>query len=71
MAYFLRTMPLALSDAQLQTLMTLAAGIVPEKRSMFLERVGAMLTLRGRFNDRDVAEAAQLALIGLARRPAA
>jgi hypothetical protein len=31
---------LALSDAQLKSLMTLAAEIVPEKRSAFLERVG-------------------------------
>ena len=51
--------------------MTLAAEIVPEKRSAFLERVGAMLTVRGRFDDAYVAEAAKLALIGLARRPAA
>jgi hypothetical protein len=64
-------MPLALSDAQLKTLMTLAAELVPEKRSAFLERVGAMLTVRGRFDDAYVAEAAKLALIGLARRPAA
>ena len=64
-------MPLALTDAQLKTVMTLAAEIVPEKRSAFLERVGAMLALRGRFSDHDVAEAAKLALVGLARRPAA
>jgi hypothetical protein len=64
-------MPLALSDAQLQTLMTLAAELVPEKRSAFLERVGAMLTIRGRFDDAYVAEVARLALIGLVRRPAA
>jgi len=64
-------MPLALTDAQLQTLMNLAAEIVPEKRSAFLERVGAMLVLRGRFDDADVAEAAKRALIGLAHRPAA
>jgi len=44
---------------------------VPEKRSAFLERVGAMLVLKGRFGDADVAEAARLALVGLARRPAA
>jgi hypothetical protein len=51
--------------------MTLAAELVPEKRSAFLERVGAMLVLRGRFGDGDVDEVAKLALIGLARRPAA
>jgi hypothetical protein len=49
--------------------MTFAAGIP----AMFLERVGAMLAMRGRghFNDDDVAEIAKLALTGLARQPAA
>jgi len=58
---------LALSDSQLETLMTFAADIPPDKRSTFLERVGAMLAVRGRghFNDDDVAEVAQLALTGL------
>jgi hypothetical protein len=47
---------LSLNDAQLKTLTTFAADIPPEKRSLFLERVGAMLALRGRghFNDADV-----------------
>jgi len=40
-------MPLALSDAQLKTVMVFAAGIPPEKRSTFLERVAAMLAMRG------------------------
>ena len=62
---------LSLNDAQLRTLMSLAAELVPERRSEFLERVGAMLVLRGRFDDSDVAEVAKLALIGLARRTAA
>ena len=64
---------LALSDAQLQTLMTFAADIPQEKRSMFLERVAAMLAMRGRghFNDADVADVAPLALTGLAQQPAA
>jgi hypothetical protein len=39
---------IALSDNQLQTVMTFAADIPPEKRSTFLEPVGAMLTMRGR-----------------------
>jgi len=64
-------MPLALSDAQLKTVMAFAAGIPPEKRSLFLERFAAMLTLRGRFNDADVADVAARALVGLASRPAA
>jgi hypothetical protein len=63
---------LALSDSQLRTLMTFAADIPPDKRSTFLERVGAMLAVRGRghFNDDDVAEVAKLALTGLVRQPA-
>jgi len=51
--------------------MALAAELVPEKQSAFLERVGAMLTVRGRFDDAYVAEVAARALIGLAQRPAA
>jgi hypothetical protein len=63
---------LALSDSQLETLMTFAADIPPDKRSTFLERIAAMLTLRGRghFNDDDVAEVAQLALAGLTQTAA-
>ena len=58
-------MPLGLSDTQLATLMTIAGDIAPEKRSMFLERVGAMLMFRRRFDDRDMSEVAALALCGL------
>jgi len=65
-------MPLALTDAQLKTVMGIAAAIqLPDKRSAFLERVGAMLVLAGRFDDAYVAEVARLALIGLAQQPAA
>jgi hypothetical protein len=63
-------MPLALSDMQLKALMAYAAGIPLEKRDDFLRRVAAMLALRGRFDDRDVAEVARLALTGLARSAA-
>jgi hypothetical protein len=61
---------LGLSDAQLQTLMTFAADIPQEKRSTFLERVGAMLAMRGRghFNDDDVADVTKLATAGLIHR---
>jgi hypothetical protein len=38
---------ISLNDAQLKTVMTVAVDIAPEKRSMFLERVGAMLAIRG------------------------
>jgi hypothetical protein len=63
-------MPLGLSDSQLQILMTFAAEIPPEKRSLFLQRVGAMLVLRGRgrFTDADVQDVASLALCGLTQR---
>jgi len=64
-------MPLAVTDAQLQVVMGIAAAIVPERRSEFLERCGAMLIVRGRFTDDDVAAVAKLACTGLARRPAA
>ena len=45
-----------------------AARVLPvEKRDIFLQRVAAMLALRGRgrFTDTDVADVAQLALAGL------
>jgi hypothetical protein len=45
-----------------------AAGSLPvEKRDTFLQRIAAMLALRGRgrFTDTDVADVAQLALAGL------
>jgi hypothetical protein len=61
-------MPLALSDAQLQTLMIFAADIPPEKRSIFMERIEAMLRVRHRFDDSDVAEISRLAACGLIHR---
>jgi hypothetical protein len=45
-----------------------AARLVPvEKRDIFLQRIAAMLALRGRgrFTDTDVADVAQLAMAGL------
>jgi hypothetical protein len=60
---------ISLNDTQLQTV-TRAAALLPiEKRSQFLERVAAMLKLRGRFTDADVNEIARLALAGLAHEP--
>ena len=50
-----------------------AARTVPvEKRDLYLERIAAMLVLRGRgrFNDADVADVAQLALCGLIQQTA-
>ena len=63
--------PFWLTDSQLQTVMAIAHEIpTPEKRSVFLERVCAMLTVRGQSDDDIVAQVATLAAIGLARRPA-
>jgi len=42
---------IGLTDEQLKIVMTAAGAIAPEKRSMFLERVGAMLKVRHRFTD--------------------
>ena len=48
------------------------ASIVPvERRGIFLERVGAMLTMRRRFTDADVHDVTALALCGLVRTGAA
>jgi hypothetical protein len=49
-----RGIMLALNDSQLELVMAAAAGVAPEKRSVFLERVAAKLGLRGsRFSDVD------------------
>ncbi|MGC2455246.1 MAG: hypothetical protein WA592_21045 [Pseudolabrys sp.] len=49
-----------------------AAKTLPvERRDTFLQRVGAMLRMRGRFNDNDVTDVVTLALTGLAHQPAA
>ena|SRR5215475_11741452 len=48
----------------LQTIMTGAARIAPDRRGV-LERVGAMLKVRGRFDDSDVSEVCMLASCGL------
>ena len=55
----------SLSDDQLRIIMDAAAGLKLERRNIFLERVGAMLKLRGRFTDSDVADVAKLATAGL------
>ena len=62
---------ISLSDQQLTIVMSAARSLEPERRSIFLERVGAMLRLRGRFNDDDVVQVAQLAMAGLVQQPAA
>jgi hypothetical protein len=62
---------LGLTDNQLQSVMDAARTLPVERRDTFLQRVGAMLRMRGRFSDTDVADVVQLALTGLAHQPAA
>ena len=59
---------IGLTDTQLKIVMNAALLVPVEKRDTFLQRIAAMLALRGRgrFTDTDVAEVAQLALTGLA-----
>jgi hypothetical protein len=61
---------ISLSDEQLATVMTAAASLEPSRRSQFLERCAAMLKLRHRFTDDDVAEVTALALAGLVQQTA-
>jgi hypothetical protein len=64
---------IGLTDTQLGIVMHAARLIPVEKRDVFLQRIAAMLALRGRgrFTDTDVADVAQLALAGLVHQPAA
>jgi hypothetical protein len=54
---------ISLNDAQLKTVMAAAVQVPHEKRSQFLQRITAMLLLRGRghFTDSDVDDAVRLA----------
>ena len=54
----------SLTDSQLAAIMNAARLVPVEKRDTFLQRIAAMLALRGRgqFTDTDVADVAQLAL---------
>jgi hypothetical protein len=66
----------SLSDSQLTAVMDAARTLPIEKRSIYLERAGAMLALRIRGRDRivsdaDVADVTALALCGLIHKPAA
>jgi hypothetical protein len=66
---------IALTDRQLEIVMTAAAGPPPEKRAILLERVAAHLQLRGRragrgFGDVDVGLAIAAALPGLVQSAA-
>jgi hypothetical protein len=62
---------LSLSDCQIGIVMQIASVVPIERRSIFLERVGAMLNVRRTFTDDDVADVAQLALVGLVHQHSA
>jgi hypothetical protein len=62
---------ISLSDVQLQTVMSAASTLDPEKRDLFLQRLASMLKLRGRYGDTEVAKFTTLALEGLAHESAA
>jgi hypothetical protein len=62
---------LSLSDAQLRIVVAAAGPLPVEKCSIFLERVAARLSLRGRFDDKDLDGAVRQALRGLLQETAA
>ena len=64
---------IGLTDTQLGTVMDAARTLPPEKRDLYLQRIAAMLTMRGRghFGDHDVQEVTALALCGLVHTDAA
>jgi hypothetical protein len=55
----------SLTDRQLAAVMDAARPLPVERRDTFLQRVGAMLRVRGRFTDSDVIDVTQLAMAGL------
>ena len=55
---------MALTDKQLAHVMDAARSLPIEKRDVYLQRIAAMLKLRG-VTDADVADVAKLALAGL------
>ena len=58
---------MGLTDSQLATVMDAARTLPVEKRDLYLQRLAAMLTMRGRghFNDADVTDVARLSMAGL------
>ena len=58
---------LSLSHQQLQIVMDAARGCRWKKRDLYLRRIAAMLTVRGRghFDESDVSEIAKLVATGL------
>ena len=61
---------IALTDNQLRTVMDAAIALAPERRDIFLQRWGAMLRMRGRLSDSDVADVVTLAMAGLVQTAA-
>ena len=63
---------LGLTDNQLRVVMDAAHMVPVEKRDLYLQRIAAMLTVRGRghFNDSDVHEVTTLAIAGLIQQTA-
>jgi hypothetical protein len=63
---------IGLTDTQLEIVMGAARVLPVEKRDVYLQRIAAMLAVRGRgrFTDTDVADVAHLALAGLVQQTA-
>jgi hypothetical protein len=59
---------LALTNQQLSAIMAAARTLSVEKRGQYLQRIAAMLEMRGRFSDGDVSDVAALALVGLVQQ---
>ena len=53
---------IGLTDSQLKIIMTAANTVPVERRDIFLQRVGAMLSMRHRFSDTDVVDVTTLAI---------
>ena len=63
---------LGLTDYQLKIVMGAARSVPVEKRDTYLQRIAAMLAMRGRgrFTDTDVSDVTQLAMAGLVQQTA-
>jgi hypothetical protein len=63
-------MLMALSDHQLALVIVGANGLPVDKRDVYLQRIAAMLAMRGRFTDADVSDVVRLAMAGLIHQTA-
>jgi hypothetical protein len=61
---------ISLTDHQLSIVTDAARTLPIERRDIFLQRCGAMLRMRGRFTDDDVADVTRLAMAGLVQQAA-